>query len=445
MRERTSGAFTMNYNQQALYYGIYAANHVEIGTPFYNAMLQYIPRGRKDAHTQFQCPGINMDCEIFHWGQSVSGLGDQGQRSNAALAAVPIANHWLWTRDVDWLNATGWPYLDEIAQFWECYLARGKDYPGTPNGSYSSVGDCLGELCCLTADFPGGYPNLHFDHEFVHVNPHISLAMLRFLFPVFIDATEALGIEPKRRALWKHLHSNLAPLVTVQHVSNKTIFGNVLGSESYSSNDPLNSYLGWPGYDDALTTNATLRQILKNTLDVLPQFVGGNSWPQYPPSRVRLQDYPTQTNSTWHTLIAIMANIPTNGITGDPPGAAPAMEGGGGIGIVNELLLQTFTGTIELFPQVPPGQPAAFTNLRGRGAFLISASMAAGNRDQISNVTIVSEKGGMVNLRSPWALHPSISVVAVPSSRAATAVRNMGSNVFSWVSKPGTSYTVIPK
>ena len=89
------GAFTMNYNQEALYYGIYSANHAELGGPYYQAMIQYIPRGNKDAESFFQCPGINMDCEIFHWGQSTSAVGDQGQRSNAALAAVPLANHWL--------------------------------------------------------------------------------------------------------------------------------------------------------------------------------------------------------------------------------------------------------------------------------------------------------------------------------------------------------------
>ena len=65
------GAFH-ELNQQALYYGIYAVNHAEIGTPFYNAVLQYIPRGRKDAESEERSssvPGcINMDCEIFHWG-----------------------------------------------------------------------------------------------------------------------------------------------------------------------------------------------------------------------------------------------------------------------------------------------------------------------------------------------------------------------------------------
>jgi hypothetical protein len=433
------GAFTMNYNQEGIYYGIYAANHAELGTPYYNAMVQYIPRGRKDAETQFQCPGINMECEIWHFGQTTSGLGDQGQRSNAALAAVPIANHWLWTRDVEWLNATGWRYLDEVAQFWECYLLKGYNYPGTPNGSYSSVNDCLGELCCAVAEFPNGFPTLNFESrgaEQVDVNPIVTLALLRFLFPVFVDATEALGIEPERRKLWQHLHSNLAPLPLVHNISNRTIFGQVAFSDTYAGY--LDCYLGWPGYDDALTTDATLRQTLKNTLDVLPAFA---AWPQYPPARIRMQDYATQANSTWNTVYTHMVNMVANGI-GMGAGTDGTMDGG--LGIVNELLLQTHTGVIELFPQVPPGQPASFTNLRGRGAFLVSASMTAGVRDLIDDVAIVSEMGRPVTLRSPWASHPSVSVV-VSSSGAAVEVRSAGDGVFSWDTKPGVTYAVAPK
>ena len=116
----------------------------------------------------------------------------------------------------------------------------------------------------------------------------------------------------------------------------------------------------------------------------------------------------------------------------------------GGLSIVNELLLQTHTGVIELFPQVPPGQSASFTKLRGRGAFLVSASMAAGDRERIDDVTIVSEMGGLVALRSPWTSHPSVSVV-VSSSGAAVEVRSAGDGVFSWDTKPGVTYAVAPK
>ena len=258
----------MNYNQEALYYGVAASGHPELGGPFYNAMLQYIPRGRKDAQTQFQCRGINVDCEIFHWGQSTSGVGDQGQRSNAALAAVPFANHWLWTRDISWLNRTGWQYLDEVAAFWESYLLKfGSDYPGTPSGSYSSVNDCFNEICSS-------------DKDVANVNPHITIALLRFLFPVFIDAAEALDIEHDRRALWEHLHQNLAPLPLVTLDDNRTIFGGVLGSSNHptQAGNPLNTYLGWPGYDDALSSDLELREVLTNTLDYMQSWSCGNCW-----------------------------------------------------------------------------------------------------------------------------------------------------------------------
>eukprot|EP01051_Picozoa_sp_SAG22_P002276 SAG22_NODE_100_length_20558_cov_10.189305_11_plen_103_part_00 len=72
---------------------------------------------------------------------------------------------------------------------------------------------------------------------------------------------------------------------------------------------------------------------------------------QYPVAHIRAQDY-SEANATWAILTSNMENIPTNGIVGDPPGEmGTAMEGLGGIGIVNEVLLQSHTGTIALFPQ----------------------------------------------------------------------------------------------
>jgi hypothetical protein len=220
-------------------------------------MVQYIPRGQRDAQTQFQCGGVNVDCEIFHWGQSTSGVGDQGQRSNALLAAVPFANHWLWTRDTAWLSRTGWAYLSEVAAFWECYLQRGLNYPGTPSGSYSSVNDCFNELCSSA-------PHI------TNVNPHISIALLRFLLPVFIDAAKTLGVAADRQVVWSKLLANLAPLPIAHLSDGRVVFGGVLGAESTSiptpGNNPLNVYLGWPGYDDQLDTNKTLRDILTSTV-----------------------------------------------------------------------------------------------------------------------------------------------------------------------------------
>ena len=41
---------------------------------------------------------------------------------------------------------------------------------------------------------------------------------------------------------------------------------------------------------------------------------------------------------------------------------------------INDMLLQSSNGSIHLFPAWPRKEPAAFTTLRAKGAFLVSAS-----------------------------------------------------------------------
>eukprot|EP00935_MAST-01C_sp_MAST-1C-sp1_P000145 g145.t1 len=450
------GAMTVNYNQQALYYGIYSANHADLGGAFYNAMRQYIPRGRKDSLAQFQCPGINMNCEIFHWGQSASGVGDQGQRSNAALAAVPFANHWLWTRDVQWLNQTGWQYMSEVAEFWECYLTRyGADYPGTPAGSFSSVNDCFNELCSS-------------DKAILNVNPHITMSLLHFLFPVFLDAAQALppGVVPaSRQALWRKLHANLAPMTELRLPDGRVIFGGVLGSSNHpkTGDNPLITYLGWPGYDERLTTNSTLAKVLENTLDYLQSWTCGNCWPQYPPARVRMQSRAKDAADSWSRINGVLKQtIAANLIVMDGPGnMATAMEGAAGIATVNEMLLQSHTGRgIELFPQIPLGEPASFTNLRAKGGFLVSAALEykqlnaadvdAAPAPLISGVVVRNEaKDGAasatVKMLSPW--WPTMVQVVVQdvATKEAVPVTMGEAGWFSFSARNGAAYGVAGK
>ena len=47
---------------------------------------------------------------------------DLGQRSNAAYVALNFIWYWQYTQDQEWLKTTGYPYLREVADFWEDYL-----------------------------------------------------------------------------------------------------------------------------------------------------------------------------------------------------------------------------------------------------------------------------------------------------------------------------------
>jgi len=68
--------------------------------------------------------------------------------------------------------------------------------------------------------------------------------------------------------------------------------------------------------------------------------------------------------------------------------------------VVNECMMQSYNGTIRLFPNWPMDKDAEFHNLRAAGAFLVSASLKGGKVDEIN---ITSEAGRLLKIILPWA------------------------------------------
>ena len=67
---------------------------------------------------------------------------------------------------------------------------------------------------------------------------------------------------------------------------------------------------------------------------------------------------------------------------------------------VQEMLLQSHTGIIHLFPAIPKDwQNVRFDKLRTEGAFIISAGLINGN---MSKIQIFAEKGGVLRLKAPF-------------------------------------------
>ena len=67
---------------------------------------------------------------------------------------------------------------------------------------------------------------------------------------------------------------------------------------------------------------------------------------------------------------------------------------------LQEMLLQSYAGFIEIMPAIPAGwADASFENLRAEGAFLVSARRQNG---KLSEISIRSEKGGAARLKVPY-------------------------------------------
>lgn len=67
---------------------------------------------------------------------------------------------------------------------------------------------------------------------------------------------------------------------------------------------------------------------------------------------------------------------------------------------LQEMLIQSHTGTINIFPAIPKDwKDAGFSQLRTEGAFLVSAKRKSG---EVKWVKILSEKGGELRMKNPF-------------------------------------------
>jgi hypothetical protein len=75
---------------------------------------------------------------------------------------------------------------------------------------------------------------------------------------------------------------------------------------------------------------------------------------------------------------------------------------------IQEMLLQSYQGFVEIFPAIPAGwSSVSFNQLRTEGAFLVSAKKQDGS---VKMVKIISEKDGVLLLKNPFGAHAKYKV-----------------------------------
>ena len=102
--------------------------------------------------------------------------------------------------------------------------------------------------------------------------------------------------------------------------------------------------------------------------------------------------------------------------------------------VINECLMQSYHGTIHLFPNWNLQENAAFRTLRARGAFLVSAQVLDG---RIQPVTIFSEQGLSCRVRNPW----KDCQVRIVSEHGETI---LSGEMLTFNTQKNTSYTLTP-
>lgn len=386
------GDYHHDLNTQLSYWPAYTGNHLEEGMAYLDWLWQTRAENIRWTRRWWDKPGLNVPGVADFAGRP---LGGWVMYSFSATTSCWLAQHfylhWRYSLDDEFLRERAYPYLHEVATFVEAVTeldGEGKRY--LPLSSAPEINDNR-----LDAWFEG--------------TTNHDLALMRWLLSA---AAELAGAARRREDAdrWLALLAEFPELSTGDN-------GQLLMSPGVP---PRRSHrhlswlmpifpLGTLAIDDGDEAAHTIRA----SLDVL-RGLGTSEWCGFAYAwhgnmlaRVRDGEGARRALEIFATAFVLPNGFHVNG---DQTGTRQfsdfeyrpfTLEGNFAAAAgVQEMLLQSARGVIRVFPAVPENwKNVAFRTLRAEGAFLVSAIRENG---VAAKVEILSEKGGLCRLISPW-------------------------------------------
>lgn len=140
--------YHLNYNHEAPWWGVFSSKHPELADPYDPPILEHLPIARTNAQKYLQARGVYYDIGVrpkgletsfIPEGHSIPWEGNRlflGQESNAVFVSANMFLRFYHTYDLDYARRV-YPFLIEIANFWEDYLQLEK-------GRYVTTKDASG-------------------------------------------------------------------------------------------------------------------------------------------------------------------------------------------------------------------------------------------------------------------------------------------------------------
>jgi len=372
---RWHGDYHSNYNFQQPFWGLYTANHLELAESYYKGIDFFVEMGRIIAEKYYKCRGTFIQLSAYPIAQLDDCLGCCPMGRMVYMTGWAMHQYWwhyLYSQDKDFLKDRAYPVIRDCAAFYGDFLKKEAD------GFYHAFPSNVGE------DGFSGKPDEYRDRAQImqHINHALTIA---------IAAANELDIDADFVQFLQERLDNLAPENAMdalpadsgyirEHPLNPPEFGPlVLVDEQVMAVPPLRDrkHHTWSWYFGKLpySTMALLRTGRFDAELDFKDFRG-------------IIDH-------WRKPNGLLTAMAASGY-----GHTGAWSESLGITApIQEMLLQSWTGTIEVFPAWPKNIDAEFTDLRTEGAFLVSAKQANG---QIESIQMTSEKGQECRIRLPW-------------------------------------------
>jgi len=425
--------YHMDYNTQQVFWGVFASNHVDQHLPYVELCQNLMAMSEKYAKEKFDLPGAYFPHSAYPapsqmvpypvppWGYQIS---------ETPWTVQSLWWQYLYTGDVDYLRHV-YPMLLAATRFIAAYVKKGDD------GKYHVIPTVSSENWGFTVDYR------------LNKDCILDLSLIQFLLNAMIEASSALGQDSEERARWKEILEGLAPYPKATGPYGEVWLDVVDAPVEYVYNVPLTLCPVFPGEQVGLGRHEEQLDIARRTARSL-RLEGGNDLVCQPLIRARLGIL----DLDWFKREVGYCSLP-NGVTSDrvrqvggryldstdfdfmmPMGvwtenlALPA--------VINECMMQSYTGTLRLFPNTQNLGPTRFQDLRAVRAFLVSSAY---DGKKITHLSVLSEKGMTLRLVTPWPGRP-VQVTRVRDGQGVNVKTESQMVIFD--TEPGDRYRIEP-